>query len=295
MRQILLFVLVGLLIGSGCATVPAFPTVAETRSPFAFGTTASLEATTATPPSFLPMIARSLPRAARWQIQYTGTLQTDLDVDVFNCDLFDTSAETIAMLQKRGAFVMCYFSAGSYEDWRPDAPAFPSEVLGKELEGWPGEKWLDIRRMDLLAPIMAGRLDLARSKGCDGVDPDNVDGYTNDTGFPLTGEEQASYNIFLAMAAHQRGLLIGLKNDLEQIPLLVSHFDWALNEACFSYGECDLLLPFLQAGKPVFVIEYELQPPDFCPQAVEMHLNGLHKNWQLDAERVDCWEWSAAR
>lgn len=250
-----------------------------------------------TPFSFLPLVVRQnhrlLPLQARWQIQYTGELQTDLEVDVFNLDLFDTSSETIAMLHRRGVFVMCYFSAGSYEDWRPDASLFPLEVLGKDMEGWPGEKWLDIRRIDLLAPIMQARLDLAVSKGCDGIDPDNVNGYTNDTGFPLTANDQKRYNIFLAEAAHQRELLIGLKNDLEQIPQLLSDFDWIINEECFFYRECELLLPFIQAGKPVFVIEYELEPSDFCPQALQMNFNALRKNWELDAYRVDCREWLA--
>jgi hypothetical protein len=95
----------------------------------------------------------------------------------------------------------------------------------------------------------------------------------------------------VAQAAHQRGLRVGLKNDLEQIPALLPYFDWIINEECFSFGECDQLLPFVQAGKPVFVIEYELMPSDFCPQALQMNFNALRKNWELDAYRVDCREW----
>ncbi|MDW8350900.1 MAG: endo alpha-1,4 polygalactosaminidase [Anaerolineae bacterium] len=241
---------------------------------------------------FLPLVVhrRPLPQHARWQIQYTGEIQTDLEVDVFNLDLFDAPSEAIATLHRKGVFVMCYFSAGSYESWRPDAPAFPAEVLGKDMQGWHGEKWLDIRRIDLLAPIMEARLDLAVRKGCDGVDPDNVNGYTNDTGFPLTADDQRRYNLFLAHAAHRRGLLVGLKNDLEQVSELVGHFDWIINEECFSFGECERLLPFVQAGKPVFVIEYELEPSDFCRQALQMGFNALRKHWALDAYRVDCRE-----
>lgn len=303
MKHALPFILLAILIFFSCMRSTVAPTSAflpGVSTPFSHDTTSTLEAITTTPTTtftFLPFVVRQnsrlLPQQVRWQIQYTGEIQTDLDVDMFNLDLFDTSSETIAMLHQRGIFVMCYFSAGSYEDWRPDASSFPSEVLGKDMEGWPGEKWLDIRRIDLLAPIMEARLNLARSKGCDGVDPDNVNGYTHDTGFPLTAEDQKRYNIFLAETAHQRGLWVGLKNDLEQIVELVTYFDWVLNEECFSYGECDLLLPFLQAGKPVFVIEYELEPSAFCPQAVQMNFNALHKHWELDAYRVDCREWSA--
>ena len=123
-------------------------------------------------------------------------------------------------------------------------------------------------------------------KDCDGVDPDNVNGYENDTGFLLSPEDQLNFNIFLANAAHERGLAVGLKNDLAQIPELLPYFDWALNEECFSYNECLMLLPFIQAGKPVFVIEYEPMAEEFCSQANELNFNALQKNWELDAFRI---------
>jgi hypothetical protein len=230
----------------------------------------------------------TLPKEISWQIQFTGELDLDLDVTVFNLDLFDTPPVQIEELHRRGIFVMCYFSAGSYEDWRPDAAEFPPGVLGKELEGWPGERWLDIRRLDLLAPIMEARLDLAAQNGCSGVDPDNVNGYTNETGFLLHAQDQLEYNRWLAQAAHQRGLAVGLKNDLEQISELVSDFDWIINEECFTYQECHLLQPFLQAGKPVFVIEYEPDPGEICPQANQLGYNALLKYRKLDAFRIDC-------
>ncbi len=247
-------------------------------------------------PTFLPLVLRGTsipapalpPVHATWQIQYTGALDLTPAVDVFNLDLFEASPEAIATLQARGVFVMCYFSAGSWEAWRPDAGRFPPEVLGAELEDWPDERWLDVRRLDLLQPLMAARLDLARAKGCHGVDPDNVDAYQQATGFPLSAADQLAYNRWLAEAAHARGLSVGLKNDLEQIPDLLPWFDWALNESCFSFDECALLLPFVDAGKPVFVIEYDLAPEAFCPQALAWGFNALHKTLDLDAYRVDC-------
>lgn len=36
-------------------------------------------------------------------------------------------------------------SAGSYENWRPDAADFPAADVGAPLAGWAGEKWLNIR------------------------------------------------------------------------------------------------------------------------------------------------------
>ena len=131
-------------------------------------------------------------------------------------------------------------------------------------------------------------MDLCASKGFDGIEPDNVDGFLNDTGFPLTYEDQLRYNTLLASIAHERGLSIGLKNDMEQIPDLLPHFDWALNEQCFEYVECETLLPFLEAGKAVFNVEYELDPIEFCGMANALNFNSMRKNLDLDAWREPC-------
>ena len=223
-----------------------------------------------------------------WQWQLRDPLITSYDVDMYDIDLFDTSAAAIAMLKSEGRVVICYFSAGSYEDWRPDAGDFPPALIGEPLDGWEGEYWLDVRALDTLQPILEARLDLAEEKECDGVEPDNVDGYTNDTGFPLSGDDQLKFNRRLAEAAHDRGLSIGLKNDLNQIPELVDHFDWALNEQCFEFDECDTLLPFIEAGKAVFGVEYNLDSADFCPQANEMDLDWLKMDLLLDGGREAC-------
>lgn len=245
-----------------------------------------------------PPIPRTTPTPAPWWQPGPGTswqwqidgeaIDTSFDVVMYDVDLFETPVETIEQLHADGRVVICYFSAGSREAGRPDADRFPAEVIGGPLDDWPGEDWLDIRQLDALAPIMAARLDLADHKGCNGVEPDNVDGYLHKTGFPLSYQDQIEYNIWLAEQAHRRGLSVGLKNDLEQIPDLVARFDWALVESCFSYRECERLFPFLQAGKAVFGVEYEVETKDFCPQANEMNFDFLKKNWELDAWRAAC-------
>ncbi len=243
----------------------------------------------ASPTAMSPQASYWTPRPDNsWQIQFSGDLNLDLEVDIFFLDLFDTPEEVISDLHDQSIRVVCYFSAGTLEDWRPDAGSFPATILGNELSDWPGERWLDIRDLQALGPIMMGRIRLAVQKGCDGVDPDNVDGYINETGFPLTANDQLAYNIFLANAAHQNNLAIGLKNDLEQAEQLLPFFDWALNESCFALDECSLLLPFVKAEKPVFIIEYELKPQEFCPKANQMGVNALQKRLELDAFRFPC-------
>jgi len=217
-----------------------------------------------------------------WQWQLTGEIDTSYDVEMYDIDLFDAPVGVIERLHDDGRVVVCYFSAGAWEAWRPDAGRFPDQVLGND-NGWPGERWLDIRRLDVLAPLLEARLDLAVDKGCDGVEPDNVDGYTAETGFPLDGADQLAFNRWLAEAAHRRGLSVGLKNDLDQIPELVEHFDWALSEQCFEFAECDALLPFIDRGKAVFGVEYRGAPQDFCPEALSMGLSWLLKRPDLGA------------
>lgn len=222
-----------------------------------------------------------------WQWQLSGRLDTSVEADVYDIDLEGTSPATIAHLHALGRRVICYFSAGSYEPGRSDSARFPRSVKGKKMDGWD-ELWLDIRNIDALAPIMLARLDMAAAKGCDAVEPDNVDGYQNDTGFPLRAADQVRYNRWLAEQAHARGLAIGLKNDLDQVNDLVAYFDFAVNEECFAYGECELLLPFIRAGKAVFGAEYELATGSFCSKANSLDMDFIRKNLNLDAFRQSC-------
>lgn len=104
---------------------------------------------------------------------------------------------------------------------------------------------------------MKSRLDRARDRGCDGVEPDNTDAYTNQPGFPLTYATQLDYNRFLAREARARGLRVGLKNDVDQLADLAPDFDFAVNEQCHQYKECGGYSAFTGANKPVFNAEYK--------------------------------------
>jgi hypothetical protein len=216
-----------------------------------------------------------------WQWQLSGTLDRSVPAQLYDVDLFETPASTVAALQAGGARVICYFSAGSTTG---DGP-----LAGERLEGWPDERWLDIRRLDRLGPVIERRLDLCARKGFDGVEPDNVDGYANHSGFPLRAAHQLRFNRFLAREAHERGLSIGLKNDLDQVRALEPRFDWALNEQCFEYRECHRLKPFTNAGKAVFVAEYALAAEAFCPAARAAGFMAMRKPLELGAQRTPCW------
>lgn len=260
----------------------------------ALNVTTSADVTITPPPTWTPPPSHPIWHPApgtTWQWQLTEPIDTSYNVQMYDVDLNDTPQSTIDQLHSQGRTVICYFSPGSYENWRDDANQFPKIVVGKKYIGWAGEYWLDIRQMGVLAPIMRDRLDLAVAKGCDGVEPDNIHGFTQPTGFPLTYDQQMTYNMWLANEAHIRSLSIGLKNDLEQIPDLVTTYDWTLNEQCYEFDECDLLQPFIAHGKAVFGTEYNTKPADFCLQANAAQYSFIRKHLDLDAWVIPCWSY----
>lgn len=225
-----------------------------------------------------------------WQIQYAGALDTSLDVEIYDIDLYDTPQARIDELHAKGRKVICYFDT-AYEAWRSDAKAL-EPYKGNPLDGWPDQYWLDIRQPAVF-DVMISRLDMAKAKQCDAVDADDVDARSNNPGFPLTAEDQQSFIKRLAAAAHARGLGFGLKNDLEEIGVLLEHVDFAVNEECFENHECDELAPFIRAGKPVFNVEYTdgdmaAKADDICADAVRRKFSTLIKRLNLSAEQRAC-------
>lgn len=217
-----------------------------------------------------------------WQIILENSLPTSLlsslsstwsSTSIFDIDLFTNPVSTFTAFHGADKKVICYFSAGSYEPNRPDSGEFPKSDIGDELVGWPGEYWLNTSSAKVRS-IMLARLDLAKTKGCDGVDPDNVDGYDNKNGLGLTTATAISYLEFLSDAAHSRGLSIGLKNAGGIVSQVLSMVQWEVNEQCVQYNECALFRPFIDDGKPVFGIEY----PSSAPSVSSATKDGICSN-----------------
>jgi hypothetical protein len=207
---------------------------------------------------------------------------------VYDIDGFDNTAATVRDLHSRGDHVVCYIDVGPWEDWRPDAKDFPASVLGAG-NGWPGERWLDIRRLPVLEPIMTGRFKICADKGFDAVEPDNVDAYENATGFHITAKEQLTYDEWVAKEVRSLGMSVALKNDPDQAGKLEPYFDFAIDESCFRYKQCGEIFPlFHNAGKAVFEVEYSLPLDRFCPQANAYDFNAMRMNVDLDGGRQPC-------
>ncbi len=227
------------------------------------------------------------PAHASWQWQLDGRLDGGVPARVYDVDGFDTSAATVARLHRAGHYVVCYVDVGTWENWRPDRHRFPVHLLGVS-NGWPGERWLDVRRLATLAPLLRARFARCRAKGFDAVEPDNVDGYENATGFPLRARDQLRFNRWIADAVHAQRLAVALKNDLDQAPALVRSFDFAVTEQCFEQHACGKARPFLHARKGVYDAEYALPRSSFCGAARRLGINAIRKHLGLGAWRQPC-------
>ena len=152
---------------------------------------------------------------------------------------------------------------------------------------WPAIRTNDSStsaRSSVLQPIIAARFDTAKAKGCDGIEPDLDDTYNGyNTGFPLTMQDQLTFNKAIADLAHARGMSIGLKNGasggvFEQA--MVQFTDWALNEECNQFGECGGYNVYIAANKAVFQVEYSASgttTAQFCPADNAANFDGILK------------------
>ena len=228
------------------------------------------------------------PANLTWYWQLQGKLQQH-SVQAYDVDGFDTSSASVASLHSAGRHVICYIDVGTWENWRPDAKRFPDSVLGRP-NGWPGERWLDIRQ-PVVRRLMADRFKQeCQAKHFDALEPDNIDGYQNNTGFPITGAQQLSFDKWIAAEAHSLGLAVFEKNDPSQAKALEPYFDGVLDEQCNQYHECGAFKPYLSAGKPVLNAEYKLSTSQFCAADRALGIMGARYNLALNGKTYQpCW------
>ena len=229
--------------------------------------------------------------AQSWDWQLSSPYDLSVDVDILVLEPDDHDRPDIVALRARGVTPVCYISIGSWEEWRDDAGSFPEAVLGEPLGDWPGERYLDVRALGTLVPLMAARIDACAAKGFMGVEPDNMDLSDNPTGFPITQAHSLAYLDALASHARSRGLMMLQKNAPDLVPALAGRFDMALVEECFEYDFCEEFAPYVAAGKPVLVAEYADSGQDWaavCARAAAMGLSVIIKDKEVVAGGRRC-------
>jgi len=229
------------------------------------------------------------PQQLSWYWQLTGKVDNSHPAAAYDIDGFDNSRAEVSTLHAAGKRVICYIDVGTWENWRPDAGKFPGSVLGRP-NGWPGERWLDIRQLSVLEPIMTARFQMCKQKGYDAVEPDNIDGWENNTGFLISAQNQLTYDEWVAREVHALGLTVFQKNDPSQAGQLQPYFDGVLDEQCNEYSECASFMPYLRAGKPVLNAEYNLSTSQFCAYDNRVGIMGALYNMNLDGTTYQpCW------
>ena len=236
------------------------------------------------------------PPGVDWDWQLSEAIDPPEGIQAFDTDPDNVTRDQIMALNEAGVFTICYVSVGTMEDWRDDAAQFsdpslyPNPVVGKAYEEWPGEFFLDIRQ-PTLRYVMQKRFFECALKGFQAIEADNLDVYTNDSGFDLSIADTARYAAQLVTDAHAQGLEIGQKNTPELTNKLVGLFDFIVTEDCFVDGWCDQALPYIAAGKPVFNAEYTDTGVDFnaaCIYGKENSISMILKDRDLNTGREVC-------
>lgn len=233
-----------------------------------------------------------------WTIDYSSAL-ADGRLDVEAHDAYVLTLPVVAKARGKPISelrctakkkLICYTNCGAYEKdhWNEEIiDPVRGELIGAQMSGYPEERWLDIRRLDVMRRLIGDKFTKAASLGCDAMLCDNVEAWTTGTdgqdekavrlyreqgldalkafaaenvkartGFEISYDDQIAYNRMLSEEAHSRCMGIGLLNDVFQIPDLADDFDFALNEQCHHCGWCDLYQPFVGADKPVLHLEF---------------------------------------
>ncbi|ORX39043.1 glycoside hydrolase superfamily [Kockovaella imperatae] len=219
----------------------------------------------------------------------TSKYGVKVNAHVYVVDGQEHTAQQIANYHANGKKVICYFSAGSWEPERPDALNLSpecycgkgvsynkrtGECTGKnanqnKLDGWD-EWYLDLHNPSCISQVKAWqnkRIQSFIAKGCDGIDPDNVDEFANTQAFGVTAQDEVNYLMWLSQTAKKGNLAIDLKNapsllvDDNGNPTqwqkqLIEAFDFSVIEQCHEGDNCDQFDAFLAAGKPQIQVEY---------------------------------------
>lgn len=226
-----------------------------------------------------------------WDWQLTEPVDLDRAVSVLDLHPDLVTPGDLAALKRKGVRTICYVSIGTLEESARDANAFPDLVVGKTYEDWPDERFLDIRRLDVLLPIMKSRFEACKHEGFDAIEPDNMDVHDNDSGFPITADDVVAYVARLAAIAHSLELGIGQKNVPDLTGDLIGHMDFLIAESCFQDKWCTDVSAYVRAGKPIFDAEYTDRPIDFieaCEAASLQNIAMILKDRDLTAPVEAC-------
>ncbi len=207
--------------------------------------------------------------------------------DVIDVDLFDTPKKEV---EKYDGEVFAYISVGSYETNRPDTADFPKDAIGSKLENWEKERAVDITD-ERIIEIMKKRIALAKEKGFDGVEFDNVNVYENEgkfsSGFNLNSKKAIEYFQLLSNYAMSKGLKVMLKNCIYIWEDLEGYYDYVLVENAFMWEEQKELDG---CKKPIFWVEYPKE--NETDEEFQKRIKSVPKKYNVIGKHYDLGEYT---
>jgi hypothetical protein len=189
-----------------------------------------------------------------WQIGRVTPLQRTgrHAVDIYDVDGFLTTRAEVHAIQARWQAstlahpkTVCYLDL-AWEDYRPDASTaprgayFPAAALGTVYFGYPEQRWVDLRQLDALKPMLRERISMCARKGFDAVELDDMDSFDppSTTGFQLTPGDVQNFLAYAFNEIHRYGLTGLWKNS----PWLSwwgrRYADGAVVEECYLSHDC---------------------------------------------------------
>jgi hypothetical protein len=200
------------------------------------------------------LAANHRPMRWDWQIGRVTPLQRTgrRAVDLYDLDGFLTTRAQVHALHStwKAATLahpkaVCYLDL-AWEDYRPDASPgprgryFPAATLGHIYFGFPQERWVDLRQLDALRPMLDERLKMCARKGFDSVELDDIDSFDPPatTGFHLTPGDVQNFLADAFNEIHRLGMT-GLWKNSPYLSWWGRHYaDGAVVEECYVDHGC---------------------------------------------------------
>jgi hypothetical protein len=227
----------------------------------------------------------------RWDWQLKGPADLDRDVEMLTLDPRLVTADQLQALRAQGVDTVCHVNAGTIAETDPGFSDLPPAVIGSAHKTRPNERYLDIRRLQMVVPVITQQIVACKNQGFTAIEPDGLDAYAQDSSFPLTAADTVHYATTLAHVAHGLGLRIAQKNVPELTEAMLPHFDFAITESCFATGTCEQIAAYPKANKPAFNAEYTDADIDFakaCTEGARLNINMIRKDRPVTAPVIFC-------
>ncbi len=231
-----------------------------------------------------------------WILSIDNYENINFKSQIIDLDVLDTPKKVIDILHKDLNIVIWYINVWAIENYRDDYKDFSDEIVWRVYPWWEDEKFLDIKNYDKFKYLILNRLDIAKEKWFDWIEPDNMDTFDNqeETWFKITKEDEINYIKWLNKEVKKRWMFLIQKNAPELSNSLDDILDWVLIEWAFYNNIFKYYLNYIKKWKIVLNVEYtDNTNKDYflqyvCKKSNELWFISILKNRDLDDFILEC-------